>query len=185
MVNKLWAAVAAGGLVVVAGAVAVAFAADWTPGMGGKHKGARGGGSNAMLIKYDTNKDGQITRAEVDAAIEAEFKSADINADGKLDPAELQKYNDARKAERKARYDAWKAKNPDADSKERPQGDRGRAGFDPMKNMDWNQDGYVTPDEFGGRIRAQVMRADKDGDGNIAVTDLKRHRGKEGDEKKD
>lgn len=184
MVNKVWAAVAAGGLVVVAGAVAVAFASDWTPGQG-KHKGPRGGGANTSLIQFDADKDGQITRTEIDAGLQAQFNTADTNSDGKLDAAELQKYNDARKAERKARYDAWKAKNPDA--KDRTHADRGgRAGFDPMKNMDWNRDGFVTPDEFGGRVRAQVMRADKDGDGNVAVEDLKRHRrGKGGDDKKD
>jgi hypothetical protein len=170
-------------LVVVAGAVAVAFASDWTPGMG-KHKGPRGGGANMSLIQFDSNKDGQITRAEIDAGLQAQFQSADTNTDGKLDAAELQRYNDARKAERKARYDAWKAKNPDA--KDRRYGDRaGRTGFDPMKNMDWNKDGFVTPEEFGGRVRSQVMRADKDGDGSIAVEDLKRRRDKDGDDKKD
>lgn len=183
MVNKMWAAVAAGGLVVVAGAVAVAFASDWGPGAG-KHKGPRGG-ANMALIQFDSDKDGQITRAEIDAGLQAQFKQADTNTDGKLDAAELQAYNDARKAERKARYDAWKAKNPDADGKDRPRGDRGRDGFDPMKNMDWNKDGFITPDEFGGRVRAQVMRADKDGDGNIAVEDLKGRRGKDTGEKKD
>jgi len=181
MNNKTWAAVAAGVVVVAAGAAAVAFAADWAPG---SHKGRHGGhgrghGHSMSLMQYDTNKDGRITRAEIDAGIEARFKAADTNGDGKLDAAEFQKYNDARRAERKARAEAWRAKGQaeGREMKERPPHERGRAGLDPMKHMDWNLDGVITLDEFGGKTRAQAMRADRDGDGTILVADLQKKGG--------
>jgi hypothetical protein len=178
MSTKVWGFLGAGVVLIAAGAVAVAFASDWGDGhrKGGKrgHHGARGQATH--LIQYDANKDGSITRAEVDAGLEAQFKGADTNADGKLDALEFQKYNDARKAERKARIDAWRAKR-DAegrDVKERPPHDRSARNFDPMKNMDWNRDGFISPDEFASRTRAQIMRADRDGDGTIAVAELQK-----------
>jgi len=170
--------------VVAVGAVAVALASDWGGwSKGSRERGARGPGSygSMSLIQFDTDKDGRITRAEIDAGIQAQFTSADSNGDGKLDAAELQNYNDARRAERKARYDAWLAKNPDkAGDRRRYQGGGNRNSFDSLKHSDWNRDGFVTPDEFGGRFRSQAMRADRDNDGVVLVEDLRR-RGRRGE----
>lgn len=183
MSTRTWGLVAAGVAVLAAGAVAVAFASDW--GEGRKHKrgdGPRGGGT-MHLIQYDADKDGRITRAEVDAGIDAEFKRADTNTDGKLDAAEFLTFSEKRKAERKARVDAWRAKREaeGGNVRERPPGGPDR-NFDPMKRMDWNLDGAISPDEFAGKTRAQAMRADRDGDGTILVEDLKkRGHGKRGE----
>jgi len=181
MSTKTWGLLAVGVVVVAAGAAAVAFATGWD---GGHGKGKRGhgpgrGGQSASLIQFDANKDGIITRAEISAGLDAQFKAADSNGDGKLDALEFQKYNDARKAERKARIEAWRAKRQadGRDVKERPPHDRGPRNFDPMKNMDWDRDGFISPDEFASRTRAQAMRADRDGDGNIQVADLQKKRG--------
>ena len=179
MSTKTWGLLAAGVVVVAAGAVAVAFASDWGDG---PRKGKRGhghrGGHSLHLIQYDANKDGTITRGEIDAGLDAEFKRADTNADGKLDAAEFQRHSDARKAERKARIEAWRAKREaeGRDVRERPPHDRAGRNVDPMKNMDWNRDGFITPDEFASRTRAQAMRADRDGDGAIATADLQKKR---------
>lgn len=181
MSTKTWGLLAVGVVVVAAGAVAVAFAAGWD-GPGGKGKRGHGGhgrgGQSANLIQFDANKDGTITRAEVSAGLDAQFKAADTNADGKLDALEFQKYNDARKAERKARIESWRAKRQaeGGDTRERPPHDRQGRNFDPMKNMDWDRDGFISPDEFASRTRAQAMRADRDGDGNIQVADLQKKR---------
>lgn len=188
MMNKTWLAGGAGLTLVVVGAVAVAFASDWG-GDGWKGKGGRGshGGGRAVasLLQFDANKDGSITRAEVDAGIQAQFQGADTNSDGRLDAVEFQKYNDARRAERKARFEAWRAKK-EAEGGDTKRGfaDRGSRGFDPMKNMDWNLDGYIAPDEFADRTRAQVMRADRNGDGTIQADEMKkrgRHGPRDGD----
>ena len=183
MMNKTWLVGGAGLAIVVAGGLAVAFASDWQ-GPGGWMKGGHGrghsggrGGATAQLLQFDADKDGRITRAEIDAGLVAEFRSADTNGDGRLDTAEFQKFNDARKAQRKARIEAWRAKHG-GEGKDDGQAtsDRGPRNFDAMKHMDWNLDGYITPDEFGGRTRAQAMRADRDGDGTIQAEDLKKGR---------
>ena len=122
MSTKTWGLLAVGVVVVAAGAVAVAFASGWDgPGAKGKRgQGGHGrGGQSANLIQFDANKDGTITRAEVSAGLEAQFNAADTNADGKLDALEFQKYNDARRAERKARYDAWRAAHPNEPDRRR------------------------------------------------------------------
>src|SRR5215468_6130165 len=44
---------------------------------------------NAGIMRYDTNKDGAVDRAEWKAGQEARFKRLDTNNDGKLTEAEL------------------------------------------------------------------------------------------------
>lgn len=182
MANRTLVMVGAALGVVVAGAIAVAIANDWG-GWSGKDRARSGRGGSygaSRLIQYDTDRDGRITRAEIDAGLQAEFNSADANGDGKLDAAEFQKYNDARRAERKARYEAWRAAHPNEPERRRYSDRSGRDGFDPMKYTDWNRDGVISPDEFGGRVRNQAMRADRDNDGVVLVEDLKRNRDKRG-----
>ena len=188
LINKNWLMLGAGGVImVVAGAVAVA-ATDWGGGnparaasatsptfsasprapRNGRHSSR--GSATLALIQYDANNDGRITRAEVEAGIAAQFKAIDTNHDGRIDATEYQVYDAARRAERKARRAEWLARSGSSDE-EQPAVDR--VPFDSMKRLDWNLDGFVTPDEFGGRMRSLAMRADRDGDGTILVEELK------------
>ena len=193
MIDKkmgVWLAASAGVVLVAAGAIAVA-ATDWGPSSGGgvgygdgggraqvratrtaSAKGAPGrrsyrGSSNRFLLRYDADHDGRITRAEIDAGIVAQFRSIDTNHDGRIDAAEYQAYEDGRRAARRA----WREAHPDAES---ATGEEPPPSFDPMKRLDWNLDGFVSLDEFGGRERALAMRADRDGDGAILADDLTR-----------
>jgi hypothetical protein len=186
MLNANWLMIGAGAVVmVVAGAVAVA-ATDWggsgtreataltsTTSDGAKprrSRSSRGRGSSLLtLIQFDSDSDGKITRSEVESGITAQFQAIDTSHDGRIDGAEFKVYDAARRAERKARRAAWLARTGGSD--EQPAVDR--APFEPMKRLDWNLDGFVTPDEWGGRYRALAMRADKDGDGTILVEELK------------
>ena len=172
MDNKLWATAGATTLLVVVGAVAVAFASDWGPAKRAAGTRTPGTSSTMQLLRFDEDKDGRITRAEIDAGITAQFGKVDTNADGKLDAAEVQRFNDARKADQRARYEAWRAAHPDATS--RPPADRARDSIDTLRTADWNLDGVITPDEFGGKTRTQAMRADRNGDGTIEPEELKR-----------
>jgi hypothetical protein len=51
--------------------------------------GERGGRAPSGLMRYDTNKDGVVDRAEWKAGQEARFKRLDTNGDGKLTEDEL------------------------------------------------------------------------------------------------
>lgn len=50
-----------------------------------------------MLLQYDTNKDGIISRAEMEAGKTAEFAKADANADGFLSWDEFKAWNEAKR----------------------------------------------------------------------------------------
>ena len=176
-INKTWVMAGAAVLVVTVGAVAVTLAT----GSGGTTKArasAASGGSSALrMVQYDSDKDGRVTRAEVDAGITTQFNAADTSSDGKLDAAEILRYNDKRKADRRARYEAWKAKAAALGRDPgRPPSDRDTV--DNLRAADWNLDGFITADEFGGKIRALAMRADRNGDGVIDAEELKRRGGR-------
>jgi Ca2+-binding EF-hand superfamily protein len=176
--NKIWVAGAAGALVLVAGAVALA--SDWSGGPKRGRTNANGLTFTAMrLIPFDANKDGRITREEINGGIMAQFNTADTNQDGKLDAAEILRFNDQRRAERRARYDAWKAKAAALGvDPGRPPSDRDSV--DNLRVADWNLDGVITPDEFGGKMRAIAMRADRNGDGTVDAEELKPRQTKRG-----
>jgi Ca2+-binding EF-hand superfamily protein len=172
-INKTWAMAGAAALVVAAGVVTVALATGVT-GSPKARASAPGGGSSALqMAQYDSDKDGRVTRAEVDAGITTQFNAADTSSDGKLDAAEILRYNDKRKADRRARYEAWKAKAATLGRDPgRPPSDRDTV--DSLRAADWNLDGFITADEFGGKTRALAMRADRNGDGVIDAEELKR-----------
>lgn len=74
------------------------------PGMGGHHGmyGERRPHGERMMQWADTDRDGQISRAELDAANQAmvtrsmaAFESADTNRDGKLSADEMRAYRQA------------------------------------------------------------------------------------------
>ena len=45
--------------------------------------------SAALLLRYDANHDGIVTREEMEAGLKADFAAADTNHDGCLDPSEV------------------------------------------------------------------------------------------------
>lgn len=175
--SKKWLAAGAGVALVLASAAVAAIAAEWGGDWMNESKPKRDStpGAYTRLMQFDADKDGRVTRTEVDAGLTAQFAGADANGNGQLDPLEFQKFNDTRRAERKARLDAWRAKN-DPDGTKRPPFDQNRDGLDPIKYADWNLDGTVSPDEFAGKTRAQAMRADRNGDGVIEAAELKKGR---------
>jgi hypothetical protein len=179
---RVWLAASAGVVLVVAAAVAVA-ATDWGSGArmqpsvsqtasatdtnsgNGTARRSYRGSSNLFLLRYDADHDGRITRAEVDAGIVAEFQAIDSNHDGRLDAAEYQRYEETRRAARAS----YRAQHPDGG--ETPDPERPST-WDPMKRLDWNRDGFISMEEFGGRTRGAAMRADRDGDGVVLADDL-------------
>ena len=103
-----------------------------------------------ILSRYDTNHDGTITRAELEAGLKADFDAADINHDGRLDPDETHAVNEQR----------WSQ------------------GLSTTSTLvDWNQDGFVDFNEFAGTARSLFAEIDRDGDGQLSPKELKAYAG--------
>ena len=85
--------------------------------------------SAALLLRYDANHDGIITRDEMDAGLKADFAAADANGDGCLDPVETRAENQRRLA---------------------------RDGAQASPLVDWNLDGCVDFREFANTVHAAL-----------------------------
>lgn len=102
--------------------------------------------SAALLLRYDANHDGVVTREEVEAGLKADFGAADTNGDGCLGPAEVRAENDRRLA---------------------------RDGAEASPLVDWNLDGCVDVKEFGNTVHSYFELADKTKDGRVTQLELR------------
>ena len=108
-----------------------------------------------LLERYDADRDGTVTRAEMEAGLKAEFAAADKNHDGRLDEDETRAVNEAR----------W-----------------GEGLSTTSTLVDWNQDGYVDFHEFANTARSLFDQLDRNGDGKLTPDEL--HPEKKSPEKK-
>jgi Ca2+-binding EF-hand superfamily protein len=130
-------------------------------------KRAPGKASEMLLQRFDTmdtDKDGKVTVAEIEAFRVARFAAADVNGDGLLDKDELAAF---RLEEMQARADAQAARM--------------------IERMDGSGDGKLAADEMPGMTGGKPLfdRVDTDGDGAIskaeaeaALAFMMDHRGK-------
>src|SRR5215472_5629384 len=102
--------------------------------------------SAALLLRYDANHDGTITREEMEAGLKADFDAADTDHDGCLSPAEVRAEN-----ERRLKQDGAQAS--------------------PI--VDWNLDGCVDRREFGNTVRSYFELADRTKDGKVSQLELR------------
>lgn len=124
------------------------------PGGMGMH-GGPGGHAFRMLEKFDANKDGKLTQAEIDETRQSRFKQFDKSADGVLT------------------LDEFEALWLDF-MRERM--------VDHFQDQDNDGDGKVTPQEFGARFANMVQFMDSNGDGVLDASDMRRgHRMHDGD----
>ena len=100
-----------------------------------------------MLLKFDSNGDGTLTRAELEAGLRQYFWQADTNRDGRLDADEVAAANARRIREEQT---------------------------DAIPLIDWNHDGYVDFDEFAAGIRSQFEDLDLNGDGQVTPDEFRR-----------
>ena len=98
------------------------------------------GGSNALLLKYDSNHDGTLTRDELITGLKAEFAALDAKHTGCLSPDQVDEINQARIA---------------AD----------QSAATPIQ--DWNQDGCVDFREYSAAAYSLFDQIDRNGDGKI------------------
>ena len=101
----------------------------------------------------DADGDGRITKAEWAKAAEL-FGELDKNQDGELDMSELL--------------------GPPPEGADRPPGN-GNAGFGPQffRQMDRNNDGKISKDEAGPRIKQRFSQLDRNSDGFISPEELR------------
>lgn len=104
-----------------------------------------------LMLSYDGNSDGTVTRAELEEGLRRQFMAADVNGDGRLDGPETRAENDRR----------FRANG---------------TGASPL--IDWNQDGAVSFDEFATTARSVFDELDRDHDGVLDRDEVRLPRGR-------
>jgi len=102
--------------------------------------------SAILLLRFDADKDGLVTREEMEAGLKADYMAADSNGDGCINPAEVRAENAQR-----LRRDASQAS--------------------PL--VDWNLDGCVDLREFGNTAHSYFDLADRTKDGRVSQLELR------------
>lgn len=98
-----------------------------------------------LMLSFDLNMDGSVSRTEVDSGLKWQFEKADADHNGSLNLNEMQAENGRR----------WQA-NGTASS--------------PL--IDWNQDGTVSFAEFSGTAHSVFAQLDRDQGGSLAGVEL-------------
>ena len=124
-------------LAIAAGAYAAPAAYRLPPGLPA---------SAALLLRYDIDHDGIVTRDEMEAGLKADFAAADVNHDGCLNPAEVSAENARRLA---------------SDG----------SAASPLR--DWNLDGCVDIREFSNTAHSYFQLADRKKDGRVTLLELR------------
>jgi len=129
---------------VLAGVIGLALALGGCSGgmglFGGEDKPVAGPPRVDGFTPFDTDADGLIQKAELDAGVVRLFEADDRNGDGFLDGVEVRAVNDRLIAE---------------------------SGSSATPLIDWNADGRVTAQEYGAPWRTLFQRVDVNSDGTI------------------
>lgn len=99
----------------------------------------------AALLRYDDNRDGILTRAELIAGLHAEFNTYDVTHSNCLGPDQVRAINQLR-----VRQDGSQAT--------------------PL--VDWNQDNCIDFNEFSGTSLSLFDTLDTNGDGQLSAQEL-------------
>jgi hypothetical protein len=99
-----------------------------------------------LLLRYDANNDGMVTREEMDAGLKADFAAADSNGDGCLNAAEVSAENAKRLA---------------------------HDGAETSPLRDWNLDGCVDIREFSNTAHSYFDLADRSKDNRVSMAELR------------
>ncbi|MGB0747594.1 MAG: EF-hand domain-containing protein [Magnetospiraceae bacterium] len=132
--------------VTLLGATALATQAVASP-KGHHGEGGPGGRGMPLMERFDVNKDGKITQAEIDAVQAENFTKTDTDKSGGVSLDEFQTYWLAQMRERMV---------------------------DGFQRLDADGDGQVTQAEFSDRASQVVSRLDRDDDGDIDRDDFRK-----------
>ncbi len=122
----------------------------------GMHGGMGGMGPGPMFDRFDTDKDGRISKDEMRAGTDKVFAETDTNKDGFISKEEMEAHHKAmrdkmREKMRDKMQERWKAADTDGD------GALSKAEVDAAKmthlsrdfdKLDKNKDGKLSPDEI-------------------------------------
>lgn len=117
--------------------------------------GDRGDRAPSGLMRYDTNKDGAVDRAEWKTGQEARFRRLDANGDGKLTKEELF------------------ASTPGAANSVLPNDRQAQRQSTYFQLLDTNKDGVVTLAEFMAQADRNFARCDVNNDGRIDTAECR------------
>ena len=98
-----------------------------------------------LLLRYDSDQNGSVSRSEMDAGVNADYELADMDGNDCISGAEIRSEN-----ERRLNRDGGVA-SPIAD---------------------WNLDGCVNMNEFGSSIRNYFTYIERSGDGQVTAAEL-------------
>ncbi len=194
MIRRFMTTVALGSLFVGGLAAShLAFAQD---------DGPAGGRRGNPMQMADANKDGNLTKAELTAALTARFAKMDVNGDGKVTKEERDAKRQARFDERFVKLDADKngqisktefaaAHEDRMEKRDERRAEGGKPGGPGGRHMgrghhrgpgmammggrgaDANKDGTLTRDEFMARPIAMFDKADTNRDGTVTAAEMK------------
>lgn len=116
--------------------------------LAGAGMGHDGGNRFGFLQAMDADKDGAVTRAEIEAASAARAAEIDADGNGSISAAELLAWHDAQRQKRMEQR---------------------------LAAMDSDGDGTVSVAEYEAASNWRLARLDRDGDGKIERHELRRH----------
>src|SRR5262249_57965566 len=108
--------------------------------------GGHGRWAGWMFQEMDTNHDGKVTQAEIEAFEAARAAEIDANHDGKITADEIQAFREKERAKRLAEM---------------------------LARMDTNGDGTVSVQEYEAAQTWRLARMDRNGDGTIDEQDMR------------
>jgi len=102
--------------------------------------------SAALLLRYDADRDGNVSKEEMEAGLKTDFSAADTNTDMCLDGPEMRTENEHRLV---------------------------RDGVQASPLVDWNLNGCVDVREFGNTVRNYFDLVDRTKDGRVSQAELR------------
>lgn len=136
----------------------------------GDRREHRGPGNGRMFQRLDADRDGKVTRAEIDAVLKQRFADLDLNNDGRITDADLPPMMRGRgilSGDQTTGHAPFFGRGMRAGQRERGMG---MAGME-LRGSDTNKDGAVTFEEFAARRLGRFAHMDRNKDGIVDQAD--------------